>query len=413
MDGAVECHLACLRPPGGSHSKWTSSANDAFKDIVETFDELKMQIYEIGSQNKLSCSVLLFGLTYVAKAFSTQIKLNNVNQLLASNGLCSVVVKIPANNSSENVQNTENDSSTVTYDFSDYNNEIEKWLPANNINKRYFTGKALYVDNNAGIYIRDDDLERIAKEVNNRLNLKFTASKTSLNDINWKIGQPCICKYHLDRKFYRAEIVQIEDDTCKVRFVDYGNIEQVKMGELRSEIICAHIPMLINRYIIADMVPIEMNCKWSRSVLDRIHVLLVGKVIDVVTVDDDNINKCHIAVNGVGVVDLLISEGLVQRGDPSMIKKRDDLYDFNNRSVLEDTSLAETTIVSKTQETNNDFLFGIPKRNYEEYEKFFFDKTSTSEDFDTKNKIEEENKNFLNFDLAHTVNTSIGTFFLF
>lgn len=360
----------------------------------------------------------MFGLTYVTKALSTQIKLNNVNQLLASNGLCSVVVKIPANNLngnnlSENEQKTQKDISTVTYDFSDYNFQIETWPPANNINKRKFIGKALYVDNNAGVYIRDNEIERVAKEVNYRLDLKFKSFKTSLNDINWKVGQPCICKYHLDRRFYRAEIVQIEDhDTCKVRFVDYGNIEQVKMSELRSEIICGNIPMLINRYIIADMIPSEINCKWSRSTLDRIHTLLVGKVIDVVTVEND-INKCHMTVNGASVIDLLISEGLVRRGDTSSIKKHDDLYDFNNQSILEDKSFATetSTIVSKTPQTNNDFLFGVPKRNYEEYEKFFFDKSS--EDFKTKDKfvLEEENTNFFNFDLAFAVNTSIGNFF--
>lgn len=443
IDGVLECHLACLEPAGGNHSKWTSSATDAFKDIIETFEEITIEKYKDGEQKNLrSCSVLLYGLSYITKALSTQIKLENVNQYLASIGLCKVLGKIPPPqqktdknsidfdemcldkieiSSNQKSVTTEymsiSEISTVNYDFSEYNISTDKtWQPANKIKKDNFEATAFYVDNNACVFFRDSEIEHIAKEVNKRLNAKFMKSKNNLNN-DWKIGQACISKYHLDGSFYRAEILQIDNETCKVRFVDYGNIEQVNKIELRSEIICGNIPILINRYKIADMVPLTSNSKWSRNALDRIHALVVGKLSQLVSIQVNHrnkntpfIDKCHIYLNGVNLVNTLIAEGFVKRGDTSTIKKHDVLYDFNETQISNKSSIivkCSKSIESKSTE----FLPGIPSRDLEEYEKLFAKSHDlTIEDFiiNENEKKDDLNQSLFNFEIAHTVvNTSL------
>lgn len=40
------------------------------------------------------------------------------------------------------------------------------------------------------------------------------------------LGQPCVCQFSFDQKWYRAQIIELlDDDTVKVKYVDYGNIE--------------------------------------------------------------------------------------------------------------------------------------------------------------------------------------------
>jgi hypothetical protein len=45
-------------------------------------------------------------------------------------------------------------------------------------------------------------------------------------------GMACCCQYTYDQQWYRAEILDIQDDQCTVLYVDYGNAETKPLSRL-------------------------------------------------------------------------------------------------------------------------------------------------------------------------------------
>lgn len=48
-----------------------------------------------------------------------------------------------------------------------------------------------------------------------------------------KIGLPCCALFEIDQQWYRAEIVEILDNSVKVRYIDYGNEDTVPNSHLK------------------------------------------------------------------------------------------------------------------------------------------------------------------------------------
>lgn len=48
----------------------------------------------------------------------------------------------------------------------------------------------------------------------------------------WKMGDFCRCVYSVDGQFYEARVKSIDHDTCVVRYIGYGNEEEVYLSDL-------------------------------------------------------------------------------------------------------------------------------------------------------------------------------------
>jgi len=49
------------------------------------------------------------------------------------------------------------------------------------------------------------------------------------------IGLPCVAKFSLDSKWYRAEVISLESNgVATVVYVDYGNTESLPLSDLRK-----------------------------------------------------------------------------------------------------------------------------------------------------------------------------------
>jgi len=57
--------------------------------------------------------------------------------------------------------------------------------------------------------------------------------KTTLQEADPRIGLPCVTRFSEDQRFYRAEIINIRGQTAEVVYVDYGNIEEAPLSELK------------------------------------------------------------------------------------------------------------------------------------------------------------------------------------
>ena len=61
-----------------------------------------------------------------------------------------------------------------------------------------------------------------------------------------RVGLPCVVRYTDDNQFYRSEILELNESTAKVLFVDYGNTQETPLGELKQMTPkFMHLPMMV------------------------------------------------------------------------------------------------------------------------------------------------------------------------
>ena len=109
----------------------------------------------------------------------------------------------------------------------------------------------------------------------------FRKVEISNTDRVWRRGEACMAKY-LDNSWYRAEILlpDVDSDHVGVEFVDYGTrstvlrrhvTDDISEGVKKFPILCFPVQL--------DVKPLTKT--WATEVLDKIHLHVEGKVLDV------------------------------------------------------------------------------------------------------------------------------------
>ncbi|CAN8021183.1 unnamed protein product [Ixodes persulcatus] len=61
---------------------------------------------------------------------------------------------------------------------------------------------------------------------------KKTDTQASSKARDWKVGDFCRCTYSVDGRCYEAKIKCVDQEACTVRYIGYGNEEEVYLSEL-------------------------------------------------------------------------------------------------------------------------------------------------------------------------------------
>ncbi|KAL9695296.1 hypothetical protein quinque_014581 [Culex quinquefasciatus] len=79
-------------------------------------------------------------------------------------------------------------------------------------------------------------------------------------------------KFHQDNKFYRAIVRKaISCRRYKVQFIDYGNIEEVDIADLRKNVNCGRVPIQMNSYRLTNVAPKKATPGRRKSSTRCIH----------------------------------------------------------------------------------------------------------------------------------------------
>lgn len=360
---AIRCFLACISPTG-HQTTWSSSVVDAFKVSIEKFKCFSISLHSQSVNDSLP--VILWGMTMEAtKALSPQMySYTNINSKLVLYGYAHLKEKFPPLSAALSVEeelarhykafdkfiedldvemvdpsdepNYSESSDAYNYDITDKATPIEHWLPAKPIDKTIFVGVPTYVDNNAVIYLHDVDKERTLNTMKKVINDKFADSQPLPSDTFYSPSDPCLAKFHLDDQFYRAIVRKmISASRCKVQFVDYGNIEECDVKDLRKNVICGNIPIMANKFRLTNVAAKQHEGIWSVESLDTLHVLIVGKQCQVrvdtdMDTDPAGVIPCYLKTTGelaVEVSDYLLEQNLAIRKRGVFEEKVDQLYD--------------------------------------------------------------------------------------
>ncbi|CAG2054018.1 unnamed protein product, partial [Timema podura] len=206
----------------------------------------------------------------------------------------------------------ENESSL----FEDLHSGID-WLPAEELKEENFYAVPSYVDNDCSIYLHPHETEETLRIIQNMLELRFKNSKPKPHDFYWSAGLPCIAQYHSDKKWYRAKVLEVNDDdrSIKVRFVDYGNEEICRATELRKDLCMSHIPIQSTKCFVHCIVPLTEDGNWPVDTLDTVHMNCVEKSCYVTvkkSLEGGYILTSLIGPNQINIFQLMVESALCE-----------------------------------------------------------------------------------------------------
>ena len=135
-----------------------------------------------------------------------------------------------------------------------------------------FTVRGTFVDESGQIYIQLHSHRHTVRVLRMLLNEKFINSESSL-DKDLKPLQECAVQWR-DGNWYRARFIKyLDTDTDQKRglvvLVDYGNMYQVKLKKIRTEIYADKIPIQCLRLVLAGVEPV--GGVWTQPCLDFIQ----------------------------------------------------------------------------------------------------------------------------------------------
>ncbi|XP_043528464.1 uncharacterized protein LOC122538452 isoform X2 [Frieseomelitta varia] len=157
------------------------------------------------------------------------------------------------------------------------------WLPAKPIEEDTFIAIPTYLDHYGFLYLHSKTHSvKILEYIEMKLEKLYANCSTEFCDTTWTVGTSCIAQYHANKKWYRGKIVGIEEnDIINVEFVDYGNVEECTIENLKKRIILEDIPIQCTKCLIDGLNPGTENGLWVLEDLDRIHSLLIEQECEV------------------------------------------------------------------------------------------------------------------------------------
>ncbi|XP_046594753.1 RING finger protein 17 [Neodiprion lecontei] len=335
---AFKVKLAGILPCGGS-ATWVSSSCQVLTDIINENQHSLFYISKVaGIEDDAICVVLWVRETRLEGALApTIVEINSVNQMLIKKGVALPVrgykdeeekvlavdlrQQLQQNDEKQHFTDVEwvaknrmhgshsdvmSDASVAPFSINmsesdtasrEENDESEDeypipppfsaWIPASPIIDDKFCAFSTYVDLNCTIYLHSPKQNGYTlAHIDAALQAHFKDSKPQACDMFWAPNDLCIAQYHVDKKWYRAQVLELlENDEVKVVFVDYGNVDECKLGTLRKRVIMEHIPIQATKCVVHGLIPDTPDDKWSISNLDTIHALVVDKKNDITILD--------------------------------------------------------------------------------------------------------------------------------
>ncbi|XP_058065410.1 RING finger protein 17 [Anopheles bellator] len=215
--------------------------------------------------------------------------------------------------------------------------EIADWPDALPVEKSIFVGTPTHVGTDGTIYLQDESYQSVVTQMKTEIQ-HYVTTTAEMGDGRIKsrllaVGDVCLARFYLDQNYYRARVTAVgKNRTYSVQFVDYGNIEQCTIDDLRCDTICCQMPVLVNCFRLHELEPRESVAggQWSEAALDALHSLIVMKRCTVRVIgkrsraDPDPLCRLQIIDANVDVAEVLCGLQLFVRGEDKRQKKKRD-----------------------------------------------------------------------------------------
>ncbi|KAK9889182.1 hypothetical protein WA026_004459 [Henosepilachna vigintioctopunctata] len=294
----VKCHLANIKPAGDS-TKWSFMSIEWFQKLLEKHKEIYMMKVS-SDERKLSMPVKMwYSKVQQGTALEPSIrKFFSIEKKLVKAGLafyineqslkddttvsttalkksCSTILEpenvvedkncntIPC---SENIpENPSLSEKSTESQFEDDNIkcEINEWQP-NSIKKKEFYGYITCAENEGFLFVRDEELQPIYKEMEHNMKQHFD-SIPKANPFVLHEHQ-LVTVWHCDF-WYRGVILSVINKTsAKIMMVDFGSDHIVNVDHLHNKIMYPEIPVLVSKIKLYNIY--SRSTTWSNKDVD-------------------------------------------------------------------------------------------------------------------------------------------------
>ena len=156
--------------------------------------------------------------------------------------------------------------------FSVNERKFPRWIQPTPITTQTFKCRVQWLDYYCVFHVSPTDWDKQRKFVAEEVQAKYLRVTDSFisKSTSWRKGQAVIAVYPTDSVWYRAEILESQDDSEKVsvKFVDFGTDAIIEKSHVCDKLVCQDIPIL-SFPVKLDVEPITK--KWEVSTLDQIH----------------------------------------------------------------------------------------------------------------------------------------------
>nr|XP_022292973.1 RING finger protein 17-like isoform X3 [Crassostrea virginica] len=261
---SILCHLAEV-VPAGDQSTWSRTACEF---MMEETQQQKLFIKKKGERVKASLPVDLILESNVPESALEPAR-KSYTSLIERMKDRGVVIPAPGALSR---RKTPVKVQPKTYPIMFYDPPV---LPKDNS----LIGIPVYVNFDAIIYVQevksDDEFSKMCEQIQNR----FRESEPhKFEETKWQLNQACIAYFHLDQQWYRAKIISLEAHRVKVKFVDFGNCENVSYDKIRADVEdFMFLPPQCFECTLYNTLPNTENGRWAKTALDFMHAMCVTK----------------------------------------------------------------------------------------------------------------------------------------
>ena len=183
-----------------------------------------------------------------------------------------------------------------------------------------FQALVTHVNNPSSFYVQPSSQEQTLIAVNENIDALLGGGKSEGPVQDLHEGAPCLAKYSVDQQWYRGLIEGRSSQKWKVRFVDFGNNEEIysqsDLHRLSPELLAT--PMLAIHCGLQGIVPSLGSKGWSRHTVSAFKEILLDTEVTI-TVTKTSKDANHLVQlrmeNGEDAVDCLVRSGFTSRSE--------------------------------------------------------------------------------------------------
>ena len=126
----------------------------------------------------------------------------------------------------------------------------------------------------------NQNTQSLVEDLRNGLNSHFKAQPPSVLSQPPSQGSLVCAKYSQDGAWYRSEVLESYNDSCKLLFIDYGNIEVAKLEDMAPcPVKFTSLPIFATKCSLSGITPSAINEKdWSSEVIALFKQLTCGVI---------------------------------------------------------------------------------------------------------------------------------------
>ena len=271
-----EVHLSNVFPCTNS-GNWTKTATEFLKIVLKDSNNI-VDIQNVGKAGRGSQPVQMFVEVVRGGAAET----TELGEALTSQGWASRLVPRPPVSPAPAVA-VEDGEEYYDPDPDMFNSkeQLHLWPAPPPILQPTVEATASYVDWDGHVYLRPRCHDQRLARVNSELSARYTDSSPGMEDSYWSVGEAAIVKWHIDNNWYRAFVIQVLPNHCRVKIVDYGTESLALFTNMRKRTLqeVEEVPVLCFPLTLAGVQP--RGGAWTEEQLTVFHELVVDKVFKV------------------------------------------------------------------------------------------------------------------------------------